>query len=80
MGGCGDGPASRREFKVLKALRIDSVEDRGQWPDVRAGTEAALVAKGWIVLATCETYGMVGLLSNKSGHEAHEASWNAGLC
>jgi len=36
---------SRREFKVLKALCLDTVEDRGQWPGVGAGTEAALVQK-----------------------------------
>jgi hypothetical protein len=70
---------SRREFKVLKALCLDSVENRGQWPGVGAGTEAALVAKGWIVPATCETYGTEGYLMTKAGHEAHEAGWSAGL-
>lgn len=70
---------SRREFKVLKALCLDSVENRGQWPGVGAGTEAALVAKGWIVPATCETYGTEGYLMTKTGHEAHEAGWSAGL-
>ena len=70
---------SRREFKVLKALCLDTVEDRAQWPGVGAGTEAALVAKGWIEPATCETYDTVGFRATKAGHEAHEAGWNAGL-
>lgn len=70
---------SRREFKVLKALCFDNVEDRGQWPGIGAITEATLVAKGWIVPATCETYGTVGFRATKAGHEAHEAGWNAGL-
>ena len=50
---------SRRE---LKALCFDSVEDRSQWPSIGAGTEAALVAKGWIIPAPCETYGTEGFL------------------
>lgn len=70
---------SRREFRVLKALCFDRAEDRAQWAGVGAGTEAAMVAKGWIVPATCETYGTAGYLATKAGHEAHEAGWKAGL-
>lgn len=70
---------SRREFKILKALCFDTVEGRGQWPGVGAGTEAILVTKGWIVPATCETYGTVGYQVTKAGHEAHEAGWDAGF-
>lgn len=70
---------SRREFKILKALCFDDVEDRSQWPGVSVGTEAALVAKGWIEPATCEAYDTVGFRMKKAGHEAHEAGWNAGL-
>ena len=70
---------SRREFKVLKALCFDTVEDRSQWPGIGAGTEAAMVTKGWIIPATCKTYGTEGFLVTKAGQEAHEAGWNAGF-
>lgn len=44
-----------------------------------AGNEAVLVAKGWIIPATCETYGTVAFLAIKVGQEASKAGWNAGL-
>lgn len=71
--------SSRRESKALKALCFDSLEDRSQWPGSEAATEAALVAKGGIIPATCETYGTVAFLAIKVGQEAHKAGWNAGL-
>lgn len=69
---------SSREMKVLRGLCLGSVEDFSQWPGAGRGTEDALVAKGWIEPAKCETYGTEGFRITAAGQLAHEAGFNAG--
>ena len=69
---------SVREMKVLRALCLGSVENFSQWPGVGRGTEAALVTKGWIKGATCETYDTVGFKITTDGQQAFSAGHDAG--
>ena len=67
-----------REMKVLRALCLGGVENFSQWPGAGRGTEAALVAKGWIEAATCATYDTEGYRITDQGQIAHQAGYDAG--
>lgn len=59
-----------REMNVLKELCLGSVEPTANFRDAGTKTIAEMVAKDWIVNATCETYGIVGYRITDTGSEA----------
>ena len=69
---------SAREMKVLQALCLGGVEDGAQWPSAGRGTEATLIAKGWIEPAMCDIYDTVGFRITEAGQQAHARGWSAG--
>lgn len=68
-----------KEMKVLRGLCLGDIEDEAHFPSVGRKTFDAMIAKGWIERATCETYGTVGYQITVEGEAAHSIGHEAGL-
>lgn len=70
---------NHREMKVLHGLCLGEIEDEAHFPFVGRKTLDAMIRKGWIEQATCETYGTAGYRITAGGQEAHHLGYAAGL-
>lgn len=70
---------NHREIKILRGLCLGEIEDEAHFPFIGRKTFDALIAKGWIERATCETYGTVGYRITVDGQEAHQVGYDAGM-
>lgn len=68
-----------REMKVLQGLCLGDIEDEAHFPFVGRKTFDAMIGKGWIEPATCETYGTVGYRITSDGEAAHQVGYDAGM-
>lgn len=73
-----DRPNSR-EMKVLRGLCLGDFEEEAHFAGVGRKTFDGLLAKGWIELATDETYGTVGFQITPEGQAALQLGHEAGL-
>ncbi len=71
--------SNSKEMKVLDGLCLGDIEGESHFPFVGQKTFDAMVAKGWIEEARCETYWTAGYRITPAGHEVHQAGYDAGM-